>query len=480
MSKSNEEDAQNFLKLGNASGGDSLYAHLSKVILKVITERPVDANASFEEFSVAVRTESQKQEEEKVKKLPEGDENYSASTEHQLAWAEKQTELMKPPAADAEPDPPEAVFPNLMNEAVTFEWAGISFGAETTYMLYLSLKSLAKMADTKVRFWGKILAMQGDYYVAEIRTRADDPDLDEVDKTQVEADDGPNTYTYYVTREPGDASSWTKLPHVTPKQIVIARNLKRFFTGDLNAPVMTFPPLPSFTKAAMYHDDKPYHFCGKFAHNTEAHLLRAQIAQITSECVLSLAGYFKEPEDMDPLKPNWIEEEDDEDRIKERGEYVHEQLLDLDSRLWVHAELGIGSSGRCQPMPNEEEGEDPMPSDDDKRVIDGRLGSVSDDRFPPPDQGKPLWLARSVPSGSGKSKNSMVLVRSLKWPGAVAIASAKKKPLNLYVGFGFPKDTSVPKPYAPPMPRAVKQECAEPLNEEEDVIVEPVEEEEES
>lgn len=30
---------------------------------------------------------------------------------------------------------------------------------------------------------------------------------------------------------------WVRLPHVTPAQIQVARKIRKFFTGDLNAPV---------------------------------------------------------------------------------------------------------------------------------------------------------------------------------------------------------------------------------------------------
>jgi radial spoke head protein 4/6 len=83
-------------------------------------------------------------------------------------------------------------------------------------------------------------------------------------------------YTYWVSLDPsGDKKSWSKLPHVTPDQIKVARYHRRFFTGDLSAPVPSFPPLLG---------------------NTEAHLLRAVIAEITADTHLHLAGLL-EPDD---------------------------------------------------------------------------------------------------------------------------------------------------------------------------------------
>jgi len=46
---------------------------------------------------------------------------------------------------------------------------------------------------------------------------------------------GCNKKTYFVCNEPGKL--WTKLPNVTPQQISMARKIKKFFTGNLDASV---------------------------------------------------------------------------------------------------------------------------------------------------------------------------------------------------------------------------------------------------
>ena len=51
---------------------------------------------------------------------------------------------------------------------------------------------------------------------------------------------------------------WKKLPNVTPQQLTVARKIKKFFTGRLDAPVVSYPPFPG----------------------NEANYLRAQIARI--------------------------------------------------------------------------------------------------------------------------------------------------------------------------------------------------------
>ena len=80
---------------------------------------------------------------------------------------------------------------------------------------------------------------------------------------------GCNKKTYFVCNEPG--TEWTKLPPVTPAQIVCARQIKKFFTGNLEAAVISYPPFPG----------------------TEINYLRAQIARISAGTHISPVDYYK-------------------------------------------------------------------------------------------------------------------------------------------------------------------------------------------
>ncbi len=71
---------------------------------------------------------------------------------------------------------------------------------------------------------------------------------------------------YFVSRFAGDA--WTRLPNVTPHQVSVARKLRRVLTGRLDAAVGGHPPFPG----------------------TEASYLRARIALITADTVVSPVG----------------------------------------------------------------------------------------------------------------------------------------------------------------------------------------------
>ncbi|CAG2063684.1 unnamed protein product, partial [Timema podura] len=69
------------------------------------------------------------------------------------------------------------------------------------------------------------------------------------------------------------------LPDVTPQQINVARQIKKYFTGDLNTEILTYPPFPG----------------------TEINYLRAQIARISAGTQVSPLGfyYFDEEEEED-------------------------------------------------------------------------------------------------------------------------------------------------------------------------------------
>lgn len=84
---------------------------------------------------------------------------------------------------------------------------------------------------------------------------------------------GANKFVYYVCKEPG--LPWIKLPPVSPAQITAARQIQKFLTGRLDAPVVSYPPFPG----------------------NEANYLRAQIARISAGTQVSPQGFFQAGEE---------------------------------------------------------------------------------------------------------------------------------------------------------------------------------------
>ena len=108
-----------------------------------------------------------------------------------------------------------------------------------------------------------------------------------------------------------------RLPEAQPHYIVGSRQVKKMFSGNLDAPVITYP-----------------FFAGK-----ESDFLRATIARITSETVLNVKGYLSYTEEME---------------IQETEEYSFPEDVCGDKN-WVHCKLWtkcLGSlSSKCDFRP---------------------------------------------------------------------------------------------------------------------------------
>lgn len=139
-----------------------------------------------------------------------------------------------------------------------------------------------------------------------------------------ESRSGTNKYLYFVCNEPG--RPWTRLPHVTPAQIVCARKIKKFFTGFLDTPVISYPPFPG----------------------NEANYLRAQIARISAATHISPLGFYQ-----------FGEEEGDEeeeggagrDSFEENPDFEGIPVLELVDSManWVHHTQHILPQVRMEP-----------------------------------------------------------------------------------------------------------------------------------
>lgn len=98
---------------------------------------------------------------------------------------------------------------------------------------------------------------------------------------------GVNRKSYFVCNILGE--EWRELPNVTPQQLAVSRKITKYFTGDLNAKIWSYP---------------------KF-HGEERHYLRATIARITASTYVSPTGYFH----IDKSEEEEEEEEPDEEEI---------------------------------------------------------------------------------------------------------------------------------------------------------------------
>jgi radial spoke head protein 4A len=494
------QEAKEFLR-GVPGGGTSVYDHLTQVLVKVLNERPTDANQLFEEVSSAVR-DATVQEEAKLPTEEQLEEKCDVGAEHArrqvLNWTRDRTQLFVAPDVEVNA---EVSFPDLMDESRLWQWGGVDFGDVTTSLLQLGLKQLACEQRLQIKFWGKIATRSGDYYIAQSLTKVN-PSVGREARMVMEGTEGPNKYTYWVSTQPGGANTWTQLPFVTAAQLAVAQKIRRFFTGDLSAPVACYPPLPptpasaapppppappaegeEAVAASPAPAPAPNTYQSNPRASTEANLLSAVVCLITADTSLTYAGFYEaEQEEVDGTEFNVIKP----------AEGPAPMTFDTlkDSSSFVHAELDINPVGRTQatPYPLNADGEPIEPEEPDAEP-QAPLRSVAEDVRPLSDsenqllgdlglESKRLWqmsgenvmVQPSGPTveevGKSESNQSVAVLRSLKWPGAVTVAREGKTILNVYNGYGVLSSCMRPKAYEPPLPAPVEPEWKDPNAEE--------------
>lgn len=326
-----------------------------------------------------------------------------------------------------------------MEDAKMFEWAGVGFGKQEAFYIALSLRTLAADVPSleKLRLWGKILGVDGDYYVAEGKLRLPEssapsrialPGSPEYD---VEPDgEGANTYAYWVTA--GGAAPWVRLPAARASHIAVAHSIKRLLTGNLGSPVISTPWFP-----------------GK-----EHHLLRSQIARITATCTLAVKGWYEMEEDDEGKKTM---------KEAEGAEFPPPEELRTEAG-WSHCAPCLLSSGKCgwpdlgkleelagEGIIHEDILKDLRAKMDNEPAHDMLEGIAEDLQELKSDgaEKSPAWSIRVHGDQGLYNVNDtpttycVTAVRSTIWPGAVTVAQGGKF-ANLYVGYGVKCGTLVP------------------------------------
>ncbi|NXJ61310.1 RSH4A protein, partial [Rostratula benghalensis] len=466
------ENAKAYLLKSSTASGLNLYDHLANMLTKILDEQPTNAVDIIENISKDVKWA---QFQKKMDTLR--DEHEILPT---FEAAEKRKALFLKPNGEGDEELEEELgetpLPNVMETAFYFEQAGIGLSKDESYHIFLALKKLISVQPVQTcRFWGKILGLEMNYIIAEVQyhegEEEEETEVEEVTEEggkevgQVEDEEeekekeyeppvstykpppvipkeengtGANKYVYFVCNEPG--KPWVKLPPVTPAQIVCARKIKKFFTGRLDAPVVSFPPFPG----------------------NEANYLRAQIARISAGTQVSPIGFYQ-----------FAEEEGDEEEETEGGRDTYEENPDfqplpvaemVDSlSTWVHHVQSILKQGRCvwfNPLQKSEEEEEN--EEEEKEEEPDELQQELQQEIGPPlltplseDEGIqniPAWTAQ--PSTNLIPQHAVAVLQSNRWPGAYAFASGKKFD-NIYFGWGHKYS---PENHAPTLPPPAQAE----------------------
>eukprot|EP01060_Flectonema_neradi_P037905 TRINITY_DN778_c0_g1_i3.p1 TRINITY_DN778_c0_g1~~TRINITY_DN778_c0_g1_i3.p1 ORF type:complete len:555 (+),score=157.07 TRINITY_DN778_c0_g1_i3:128-1792(+) len=295
---------------------------------------------------------------------------------------------------------------------------------------------------------------------------------------------GLNRVTFWVCQYAG--GPWTELPDVTPQQIISSQKIKKYLTGNLDAPVNSYPPFP-----------------GK-----EINYLRAQLARIWSSSTVAPEGEVEafvaedeEEEEEEEENPNAIKYQKFNPLTSEAKPIQLEEGIEslATSEKWVHTRPFIYKTGRGtqlppKPEPEEDEAaeepedeEEKEPEEEPKELLqpiatDKKYATIKvpqepketeegqeepeeedddkeDDEAAEDDPTNPKritlqsWTAHTV--NNFYKKHGVVVVRSLRWPGACSWVTANKTSGTIYFGDG---SKSTDAAFAPELPPPIQQE----------------------
>ncbi|NXB10870.1 RSH4A protein, partial [Cnemophilus loriae] len=461
------KNAKAYLLKTSTRSGLNLYDHFANILTKILDEQPANTVDIIENISKDVKWAKFQKKMDTLR-----DEHLIPPT---FEAAEKCKALFVKEGGEEEREEVEEEMPslpNVMETAFYFEQAGIGLSKDECYYIFLSLKNLINVQPIQTcRFWGKILGLEMNYIIAEVQLREGGEEEEtgeegeettaEGEKEMGEAEEGEekekeaeppkstykpppevpkeengtgtNKYVYFVCNEPG--KPWVKLPPVTPAQIVCARKIKKFFTGRLDAPVVSFPPFPG----------------------NEANYLRAQIARISAGTHVSPTGFYQFANEDEE------EEEGGGDTYEENPEFEPPPVAEMVESLatWAHHVKGILNQGRCvwiNPSQKSEENEEEEDEEEEDKEEEGE--EQQEERGPPlltlisEDEGMkdlPAWTAQA--STDLIPQYSLAILQSNRWPGAYAFASGRKFE-NIYFGWGHKYSPESHTPALPPPAQA--------------------------
>lgn len=418
-------DIRSLLHSARGEKGKSVMDHLVQVFAQLIYDNPRDPLTNLELVSQEVKENSFRYFREPLNKQQDLQHVLKYSAEAQSLIGRPKEENDEGVLVEIAPEPL-AYIPDLLEDRELLRWAGIDLGEDESLRLQNSLKKLMKeKAARDIRFWGKILGTEKDYYIVEGNGDAAEEEAERPSDFEKRGE-GVNTYTYWVTD--GAFGAWHELPDINPVHIKAAREIRKCFTGHLEAKVISNPYFPG----------------------TEKELLRTQIARITHSSILIQKGLFKTVEDA----PTEVEAE--EEPILQNTQ----SLKNISN--WVHQHPNILKCGRVSHMEPE-----PVDEEIDIEVLKAQILEADplEDRLKPLDRDAApagfdsAWISRYLGDAQeyeltfpikGKVTYAVNVLRSMWWPGAVAVQQNGKL-LHFYLGDGMKSATKKYFPVRPPM-----------------------------
>ncbi|KAG5844531.1 hypothetical protein ANANG_G00163480 [Anguilla anguilla] len=422
----------------------NLYDHLVRVLCKVMDERPENAVDIIEDMSLEVKRAGMRDKQSTLRDTP-------PVPAVQVLAEQQKTLFTRGGGDEVEPEEElvETPLPNLAEQSFFLEQAGVGLAREEMQRVHLALKQLVDSQPLQsCRFWGKILGTRANYLVAEVDFREgeeeeeDSPQEEGADEEEKEGgskDDDEEEAEEAI--DPLPESTYKPPPAVPKEENRTGVNkftyfIRRFFTGDLDAPVVSYPPFPG----------------------NETTYLRAQVARISAGTQVSPLGFYQFGEEEGEE-----EEETARDSFEENPEFEGVPVPEMVESLanWVHHVQHILQQGRCVWVNLAEKADEDLEEEGDEEEKEEEPDE------PEPEVGPPLLTPLSedaeidnTPPWSAKMSSALIpqfaiaVLRSNLWPGAYAYATGKKFE-NIYIGWGmkFSGDG-----YTPPVPPAPQRE----------------------
>jgi radial spoke head protein 4A len=394
--------------------GYSAYEHISEVLLKLVAEQPENALELFEHLSCQIKRARPS--------IPSsGGSDEEASRAAAVQWSanclrlvtgdkDPETEEYIPPPEDAEEK-----LEDIVHATEDLEWAGVSLGEEETIRIKQAMvRTLGQNEDIeKIRFFGKFLGTNSDYYVFEA---TQDGVLNEDEENDNNFEALANRFAYYVANNVGE--DFQRLPNVSADQVVGSMKIRTFLKGALSGAVAVHPPFPG----------------------TEAHLLRAIIARISGETTVA-PDYQYSPAEVDEGE---IAQEVQESEQMEDEDFVPPTIQTL-------AAQSVSRFRTIAPPhnPNGFIGTPQIPDPTDPESF-----------IPDPNALKPQPAIRELSPSEWhvtqcNAKN--VALRSLVWPGLTTLAR-QRSCVRIYIGFGMRSDGVGALKWAPQFPNSIVDE----------------------
>lgn len=332
-------NARKFLLQNSQKSDSNLYDHLSTVLMRVLEQRPNNAVDIFENISAEVkRNKFQPEQFDLGMKFRNASDHGKA-----LELAKIQSNLLSGARNDEKSVSPQVEtgeIPDIMDLANLFEWAGVSFGKEETFLILLSLNKLVEEKSLKsVRLWGKILGTKADYYVVEAEmkegmrdesqlesgnesneTRAGEQEEKEQGSDESMTDDPESAAAKAAQKklpeigsheEDGDVQNWFDPGTVVPRPkhkntpavpVESGSGVNKYIYYVCNYPGGPWKCLPDAIPEKLQTSRKiRKYFTGNLStkiisyppfNGSEAQYLRCQIARISGATVISPAGYY--------------------------------------------------------------------------------------------------------------------------------------------------------------------------------------------